>query len=83
MSQLVENMITEIVNSAQGLKATELVVKLVPCMASAGWDVESEEIMSKIDKMVSDKTLVIVRYVLPSMPYREKMFLLPKGTELK
>lgn len=35
-----------------------------------------------IDKMIRDKEIIELEYVLPDMPYRTKSFLMPPGTVL-
>ena len=69
--------IIKMVEIHQGLKATELIVYLAPRILKGGWDV-----VGIIDDLVKEQRLVEVEYVLPSLPYRTKSFLLPKGTSV-
>jgi hypothetical protein len=75
--QEVQAKIVEIVESLQGCKATEMISNL---------DVEYlqsiDSLPELLEEMVKQDMLVEIEYVLPSMTYRAKSFLLPKGTKL-
>lgn len=71
----VKSKILSIVNAKQGCKAMELVAPLVAELRGEFYlDVFSEA----IDELVSEGSIVRIRYVLESMDYREKEIYLPK-----
>jgi hypothetical protein len=81
MSDL-RKMITEIVEGRQGVKGVELVTLLAVELANDSKHICSDIIMDTIDDMEKKGELVIIHYVLQSMNYRVKMFVLPKGTQV-
>lgn len=74
----IQNRIVEIVNSSQGLKGTELAVKL----ATEFLSIQSESIIHWIDSCVEEGLIQEIEYVLPNMDYRIKSFYLPMGTSI-
>jgi hypothetical protein len=75
-------MITVMVDNRQGVKGVELVTLLAVELANAGKSINSEEILQTIDDMEKKGELVVIHYVLRSMNYRTKMFILPKDTQI-
>jgi len=74
--------IIRIVNNNQGLKGTELVLKLM----SADLNIEATTLLKAIDEVVQDGEIIEVEYTLPtmnSMNYRVKSMYFPKGTVIK
>jgi len=69
--QEIESKITDIINSKQGMKATELAVEMF---------VYGEDWLDVIDDMVKEGKIVEVEYTLPTLSYRIKSFYLPAGT---
>lgn len=73
-----KKMIFDEVTAAQGCKIAELVVRL--CDQTEEF---SRHLIQMVEEMVADQQLVEVEYVLPSMNYRRKSFLLPGGTTVR
>jgi hypothetical protein len=79
-----EEVIIETVTTYQGIKATELVVRVfeslhkMPEIPSSG-----EEVIATINELVELGDLLEIEYILPTMTYRVKSFLLPKGTIIR
>lgn len=71
----VKDEITRIVVEHNGIKATELVVKIPASMLIL-------DVTTAIAEMVRDNELVEVEFKVPAMPYRAKSFLLPKNSEV-
>lgn len=71
--------IIRIVNNNQGLKGTELVLKLM----SADLNIEATTLLKAIDEVVQDGEIIEVEYTLPMMNYRVKSMYFPKGTVIK
>jgi len=67
-----KNLILNLVISKQGCKATELAVEIA---GKADFEL--------ISKLVIERRLVEIEYILPYMPYRIKSFLLPKNTQTR
>ena len=77
-------MITEVIGSVQGCKATELPVLLREFLNDPQCSqIYQFEIPDLIQEMVQEGMLVEVEYILPNMNYRIKSFLLPANTEIK
>ena len=80
MDNPVKQAIREIVEARQGCKATELVVFLTEehpeLLVMLG------ETPEAIEELVHEGELVEVEYVLPTMDYRVKGFLLPRGSQV-
>ncbi len=71
---LVDKLVAK-VESLQGCKAVELMVELTNEYHPAAWpDVLTEAIAAK--------KVVEIEYVLPSLDFRVKSFILPIGTEI-
>ena len=75
-----EQLIVKIVEDHQGLKATELAVLVGDNKATVGLLGDFPLIL---DKLVSEGKLVELEYVLPSMNYRAKSFILPANTSCR
>ena len=67
--------ILEIINSKQGCKQTDLIPALSRKIILKINNVN--RIFQAINELVEEKKIVRIEYVLSSMPYREKSFLLP------
>lgn len=70
--------IITIVNSSQGLKGVELSTRL----AGEFLEFTGEEILHEIFDLIENGQLVEIEYELPTMMYRTKSFILPKGTAI-
>lgn len=68
-----KKLIIEAVTNYQGLKLTEL--------ASLD-ELADIAVVDLVNELIKEGNLVEVEYVLPSMNYRVKSFILPKGTEV-
>lgn len=82
----VKKMIAEIVANIQGCKATELAVHVAqhvtnPTTRQQIFD-SNFDFPDLLQEMITEGMLVEVEYVLPSMNYRCKSFLLPAGTQV-
>jgi hypothetical protein len=71
----VRKAIIKIVEDSQGIKVTELLPSLSKEIITCNYSIVDE-----IDNLIKDQELVCINYIIPSMPYREKMYLLPKGS---
>lgn len=68
--------ILEIINSKQGCKQTDLIPALSRKIILKINNVNGI-IFQAINELVEEKKIVRIEYILSSMPYREKSFLLP------
>ena len=80
----VRNRIVNIVNNIQGLKAAELVVKLMEVLREENlqYVLHEHSVTILVDELVKEGELVEVEYILPGMLYRIKSFLLPASTQV-
>ena len=70
-------LIVSVVESCQGCKAMELTSK------EKLWQVIVEFHLNELlEELIRDKQLIEVEYILSSMSYRTKSFLLPGGTKV-
>lgn len=76
---LLKEAIIKVVEGYQGLKATELVVKIFDVIPPS----ESPKILDAIWELVEAGEIIEINYILPQMDYRTKSFLLPKGTTVR
>lgn len=74
----IEQTIIDIINEHQGSKAT-LVAALVADRCTK-YIHQPQDVIDAIDRLVNEGRIVEVEYVLPSMTYRIKSFLLPAST---
>ena len=83
MTKLEQDIIETVMNM-QGGKVTEVIVNLPErCFRSPDVDDNiAEDIVQTIDSLVRRGHLVEIEYVLPSMDYRIKSFLLPADTNV-
>ena len=72
----IKAMLIKAVYDAQGCKATELVAQI------NFHGLQNQEVPQLIVELVADGELVEVEYVLPTIPYRIKSFLLPQGSQV-
>jgi hypothetical protein len=72
-----KQLIIEVVTACNGCKLTELPVLMAEVSQDMG-----ENLLDLVDELIASGDLVAVIYTLPDMPYREKTFLLPKGTHI-
>ncbi len=72
--------IINIVESKQGCKATEI----APLLAKSFPELIEElgEAINIVDDLIRHGELVEVEYILPTMDYRVKSILFPKGTKI-
>ena len=68
-------LVVNAVTALQGCKATELA-------ASVAFAFDEHSLPELIDELVAEGELLELEYEVPTMPYRSKSFLLPKGTSL-
>ena len=78
-----EQMIIDIVNVKNGCKSTELVVEFVKRMTERNNFKDAVEFNETLEKLILEKALIEVKYVLPTMAYREKSFILPAETKIE
>jgi hypothetical protein len=72
----IKNEIVKFVIDVQGCKVSEMIPRL-----SKEAITSCDNLPSLLDDMISSGELAAVAYSVPSIPYREKLFLLPPGTE--
>jgi hypothetical protein len=75
LNERTREVILNLVEFYQGLKATELVAMLASH--------KHEKILETLQVMIDNEEVLEVEYTLPSMPWRVKSFLLPKGTSIQ
>jgi len=80
MDNPIKKAIKEIVEARQGCKATELVVFIAEERPELL--VVLGEVIEAVDELIHEGEIVEVEYILPTMDYRVKSFLLPKGTQI-
>lgn len=74
----IQDHIRRIVVAAQGIKGVELSARL----ATEYMEVSGTDMLQLIFEMIQNGELVEVEYELPTMSYRTKSFILPKGTSV-
>ncbi len=74
----IENKILDIVTASQGLKGVDLTLRVM----SNDLQVTSNELFDIIFDLIEKGDLVEIEYELPSMGYRTKSFILPRGTKV-
>ena len=74
-----KQMIVDTVTQKQGCKATELMGERA--VVQAMLDANSDTITA-IEDLVKSGELVEIEYILPTIPYRIKSFLLPRGSSV-
>jgi hypothetical protein len=68
-----------LINSHQGIKATDLIVK---CMSYINPSVlQKDEYELTLNKLVHEGEIIELKYILPIMEYRIKSIYFPKGTK--
>jgi len=82
VEQIIEDIIIDVVSSQQGLKAVEVPGLVYDRLYRSNNTIPDDDfdLSLIIERMVMEKKIVEVQYVLPSMQYRMKSFLLPAGT---
>ena len=81
LPESVETAIINIVNETQGLKATELAVKLVERLIAKD-SMQPFDLPQLLEDLVKKHLIVEVEYIVPQVSYRTKSFLLPAGTKV-
>lgn len=71
--------IKEFINNSNGIKATDLILKLI----STNPLPEDLNYISCIEKLVQDGDIIEIEFNVPKMDYRIKSFYLPHGTRIK
>jgi len=71
-----KNLIVKTVENLQGCKATELAAN--PKIA-----IEVSNLNELIDELIQEGDIVAIEYIVPNMPDRIKIYLFPRGTNLK
>ena len=77
MFEVAKREILQIVTDKQGCKFAEL----IPCL-SKQVICSDVDILEVVELLISTQELIALRYILPSLPYREKMLLFPKETRV-
>lgn len=72
----IERTIVAVVIAKQGCKSTELATELAP-------EITAGPLTKAVERLRDSGALIEIEYVLPSMPWRVKSFLLPGDTNLK
>jgi hypothetical protein len=79
----------KIVSENQGLKGIEFLVKLSSyCFENGATESEKNActdvdiFFQVLEQLEKDGKIVIVRYVLKNSDYKERMFILPAGTQI-
>lgn len=75
--ETLEEAIIRRVTELQGCKITSLVVDLTDQFSD-----EIRQVSEIVDRLIAEKKLVEVEYVLPALSYRAKSFLLPAGSSV-
>ena len=75
-----KQIILEIVNNCQGIKAVDLALKVMERVGPANFD--SLLYQNKVEELIMFNEIMEIKYVLPSLKYRVKSFYLPKGTKV-
>lgn len=73
-----KEIITNIVNSSQGIKAVELVLKVMEEINPVKFD--EKEYNKCLTELINNKEIVEIEYILHQMDYRIKSIYFPKGT---
>lgn len=73
--------ILEVINNAQGIKNVELSLKVMDRINPVKFNFQL--FLDELQKLVDDKEVIEIEYVLSNMNYRIKSFYLPKGTKCK
>lgn len=71
------------VNSAQGLKGVELVLKVMATYGPNPTRLNNNQYNLELERLVEEKEIVEIEYILPSIDYRIKSIYFPKGTTIK
>jgi hypothetical protein len=74
--------ISVMVNESNGLKATELLLKVVNKYPEMLNVLDGSEIAEVLEELVKEGEIVELEYVLPHMKYRVKSIYFPRGTEI-
>lgn len=77
---LIKQLITEIVNESTGIKATDLILRIVE--KTIPFDVGCDLVTECIEELVRDKKITELEYTLPRMTYRIKSIYFPTGTSI-
>lgn len=79
-----KELLLNLINDSQGIKATELVVKFVTELYKYDLKLEDvHEFYTLLEELIGEKLIVIVSYSLKEMEYREKDFILPVGFDIQ
>lgn len=76
--QMLKNAMIQMVEDHQGMKSVDLVVNMINHFPNS-----RIKFNEWIPELIEKGELVEVEYILPSMDYRVKSFLLPKGTKVR
>ena len=69
-----KRLIVKVVANVQGCKATELAANTAIALGVG------QDLPKYLEELVRDDELIELEYTVPSIPYRLKSFLLPKGS---
>lgn len=72
--------ILKIINSGQGIKGVDLVLKVLTELFPS--EFKSGQVLEELTRMVKEGEIIEIEYTLPDMNYRIRSFYLPKGTKL-
>lgn len=77
MNAVIYHKALDIVNNSTGIKLTELVSNV----ASEYSQEESKMLIETLGALADSDDVLVLKYTVPSMDYREKVILFPKGTK--
>lgn len=75
-----DEVITNLVNNHQGIRATELVLATMSVMGPVNFT--HDEYSTAVESLVQAKEIVELEYILPQMDYRVKSIYFPKNTRI-
>ena len=81
LTQKIKRQIVAAVDGKQGCKATELIAdaNLVEALVEFG----AHRLMELVDQLIIDGLLIEIEYIVPTIHWRIKSFLLPAGSEVR
>jgi len=74
----IKDTILQIVNEKQGIKAVELVLKVMDIVNPARFNLE--EYNEGLTQLIHNREIIELEYILPNMENRVKSIYFPKGT---
>lgn len=77
MNAVIYHKALDIVNNSTGIKLTELISNV----ASEYTREESKVLIDTLSALCDSDDVLVLKYTVPAMDYREKVILFPKGTK--